>query len=204
LSSQKTVGPYIDEWDVGVYPRDVLHISEANTSDIFHDIRSDARIKNELTSLGLFHGGITVRLDSVKVLVNADTSTLEYGFSITNIDADNLLVFDPDKTGSELFHYYTNGVILVDSSGKGIGSSLKTTSPPDSFQHAWYTELYSGASISRVVQLKGYGRIPIGNLSCLFIFPSGPVNIKAQDRYYLDGRIWLGEALSNSIFIEVQ
>jgi len=57
-----------------------------------------------------------VELLEILILENSDISTIQYTFRLTNTDSEDLYVFDPDKTGSSVFHYYTNGIDFWDES----------------------------------------------------------------------------------------
>ena len=103
-------GPYMGEGDVWFYPLDVMHISRGWGSE--EDLRSMDQIREAFSVLGLYRGGLDVRLDAVDIVEQSDTSTVQYTFTITNNDADNLLVLDPDLMGSSRFHYFTNGVVF--------------------------------------------------------------------------------------------
>ena len=194
-------GPYMDELSVWHYPADVMHISKAWNDT--NDVRNDNRIQQTLISLGLYRGGISVRLQSVNVVENSDTSTVEYVFTLRNADRDNLLVPDPIKMGTELFHYFTNGVVFQSDGAMFQSLYKKTSSPPVKWDAAWFTELPANASTQRTVRLKGYPRVTPGTYSCSFTF-AGPIEIAKENRSLAEGRIWLGEVESEKTAIVVQ
>jgi len=166
-------------------------------------VRKDSRIQDALNTLGLYHGGISVHLDAVTILENSDTSTVRYGFSIRNEDSDRLVVIDPDKMGTGLFHYYTNGVVFR---GNGVivqSTYKKVTSPTVTCDPRWLTELQPHASISRTVTLRGYPRIAPGIYTCSFTF-ADPIEVEKDNRYVSGGRIWLGEVESSGVELTAQ
>jgi hypothetical protein len=192
-------GPYMDEFDVGYYPRDVMHISKGWIDT--NDIRNDGRIKNVLISLDLYHGGISVDLKSVNIIENADTSTVEYVFRITNIDQGNLYVIDPDKMGVELFHYFTNGIVFQ---GDGVlfqSTYKKVFTPSTSWDATWFTEIPINSFIERTVRLRGYPKLLPGKYRCYFTF-SDP-KVEKENRYLAGERIWLGSLVSSTIETEI-
>jgi len=195
--------PYIDD-GFGRFPSDVLFIDWIFAFDVLEDRRYDNQIKEALIDAGVFRGGIEVSLLSVNIVENADTSTINYTFELKNNDSDALYVIDPDITGSELFHYWTNGVILKNTeTGEHFGSDLKQVTHLDpilSWEPEWFTKINSGESIIREIDLKGYERFPAGNYLCQFKY-SGPTKIEKDDRYLPDGRYWLGEINSNTVGI---
>lgn len=190
--------PYMDEFDINFYPEDVLHISKAwNQVD---DVRNNGNIEDALRQLNLFHAGLSITLTSVDVTDNSDTATIQYSFKIKNNDKDNLYVIDPDKMGSALFHYYTNGVVLKNEN-EWIASYFKTVVAPEPFTSwnaSWFVRINSGKSIQRTIQLKGYQHVPSGTYSCSMKY-ANPPKIDKEDRYLDDGRYWVGEIESPSI-----
>jgi len=208
LLSLAPAGPYMDEMDVGGYPADVMHISRAWGND--EDLRSDPDIKNTLIGQGLFHAGLTIELFSFHILENSDTSTVEYSIRINNNDQDDLYVLDPAKMGSSLFHYYTNGPDLWDTSIPGqpiyLYSEYKSVESPEPYHSwavGWFTLIESDNSIERTIQLKGYPSIPDGTYTANMKFAS-PSNIDKESRYVADGRIWIGSISSNELEITIQ
>jgi len=196
LLSTASVVPYIDELDIGSYPEDVMHISRAWGNS--QDTRKDERVRNALIEANLYHAGLNLRLNSVVVLENADTSTVQYKFTITNDDQDNLYIIDPDLMGSERFHYFTNGVVLWNETTQNLlESQYKTTTSPSPLKLEWFTKIESNQSIQRTVTLKGYPKIPKGSYACDFTFANPPV--QRNQRLLTDGRIWIGKISSNRI-----
>jgi len=192
-----------DFYQFAFYPTDVLFIDCYNEQE---DKRNDSRIKETLIDADLFHEGIEIKLISVGIVENADTSTIKYKFELKNNDSDNLYVIDSDKTGSALFHWWTNGVILKNTeTNKHFGSDLKQVTHLDPilrWEPEWFTKINSGESIEREIELKGYERIPAGNYLCHFNF-AGPTNIEKDVRYLADGRYWIGRVNSNTIEISI-
>ena len=129
LFSNQPEMPYIYDWYVKYYyPKDVLHICRASVVD--YDVRNDPRIRTALKELNLYHGGLKVELNTVDIIYNSDTATVQYTYTLTNKDQDDLYIFDPDLMGSARFHYYTNGVTFW-SDYSSISSKFKTTIKPD-------------------------------------------------------------------------
>jgi len=201
LSTAPT-GPYMDELDVWFYPRDVMHISRAWSSE--KDVRSMDQIREALSVLGLFHGGLEIRLNAVSIIENASISTVQYTFTIKNIDTDNLLVLDPDLMGSSRFHYFTNGVHFWHEATYYYSEYKEVIQPEpfDSWQPEWFTRIAAGDSVQRTVQLRGYPRIPAGSYECYLRF-SNPHRIEKESRYVTGSRYWIGEITSDKIDVVV-
>jgi len=95
------------------YPSDVLFM---DWMWLYHDYpQNHPDVKKALIKAGLYHGGISVTFDTtdvntLRMIENADTSNISYKFTLSNNDEDDLYVIDPDKTDSDLFHLFTNGL----------------------------------------------------------------------------------------------
>jgi len=210
LSSWLPMTPIIEgPIEVGLYPKDVIHIEQGFTSDrSFKDVRSDERIKNALLESNKLSPGLQVELNEVKIASRSDTTTLSYMFTITDEDDNALYVPDPDKMGSSLFHYYTNGVYLINPNNPtaSIGAENGTSNGPepyDSWNVEWFTKLDSHQSMRRSVMQGGYPNIQSGTYNCGFIY-SGPTNIEKSKRLLPDGRIWIGEVRSTSLTVTIE
>ncbi|MFC1619845.1 hypothetical protein ACFL45_07860 [Candidatus Neomarinimicrobiota bacterium] len=169
------------------------------------DRRNDVRVKQVLIEKGLFHAGLEVHLDeldAITIIENADTSTIEYTFTLSNKDEDNLYVFDPDIVGNS-FHWYTNGPVFIRVGESGLyESTYKELDPREDWNPSWYVKLESGASLTRTVSLKGYPYFPPGEYAVRFPH-SGP-RVYKDLRYTEDGRYWTGgDVLSNYSFVYI-
>ncbi|MFC1619454.1 hypothetical protein ACFL45_05870 [Candidatus Neomarinimicrobiota bacterium] len=196
-------GPYIEAerlWFMS--PDDVLTISRAWSGE---DVRSMVQIEDALKALDIFHAGLEFVLNSAIVVDGAGGTTVEYTYTLTNNDADDLLVLDPDVMGSDQFHYFTNGV-RFNSDGGHYWSANKTVTTPEphwySWHSEWFTTIKSGRSIERTVQLSGYQAIPADPYTCDMEF-ANPGLIKKNERFSNGARYWLGRILSNSIEVVV-
>jgi len=193
--------------DVGfnsMYPQDVLFI---DWRLLYHDYpQNNPNVKEALIDAGLYHGGLSVTFDTtdantLRMIENGDTSTISYKFTITNHDKDNLYIIDPDKTGSDLFHWFTNGITFQNIATKKIYEPRwRKHVSPDSYDYwspDWFIKLKSGNSIQRTVILKGYTHFPTGEYLFQFNYNSQVLGMKKEVREIEDGRYWLGPTRSN-------
>jgi hypothetical protein len=199
VSSYLPHGPYI------TYPSfragDVIAV-ENSVQEGEADLRDDPRIINVLSRAGKLNAGLRVSLTGVEVSECAGTGVVTYSFTITNNNGSPLYVPDPDKMGSGLFHYYTNGLGLTASGSTHVQfwASNKpqiTVDPTGRWEAGWFTGLGAGETINRTVVLTGYPVIPSGAYTCRFTY-SGPGKIQKTDRAMNDGTIWIGEVASAS------
>jgi hypothetical protein len=194
----------MSELDVIAYPRDVMHLSQVTSGDRWwsaDDVRNDGRVKDALTVLDLFRGGISVSLDSVRIPENAAISTVEYVFTIANKDRGSLYVFDPDKLDTRLFHWFTIGVVFRGSAGVFWSMHKEVLQPTTDWDPAWFCEVPVDSTIQRTVRLKGYPRIPPGHYTCYFEFFNPPV--ERENRVMPRGRVWVGSIYSTKLDLEV-
>lgn len=165
---------------------------------------NNSEVKEALINSNLLHEGIQITLDNntIRVLENKDTSTIIYTFTITNNDEDDLYILDPDKTGGEIFHYFTDGPVLYNIQNNKIYYSMykEKYQPPSIYYWSpnWFTKIESMESIQRTVVLKGYPQFPSGEYVISLNY-NHPICIKKEDMILADGRYWFGSTRSNSI-----
>jgi hypothetical protein len=136
-------------------------------------------------------------------IINGDTSTVEYSIIIKNNDVDDLYVFDPDKAGTKIFHFYNNGPNLNDlNSSNSYSSQYKITENPAAWDSTWYTLVKSGESIARTISLRGYPDIPAGEYKIVMDY-SCPKQISKIKRRNNAGRYWIGKIPVNDIYIKI-
>ena len=184
--------PDISFGGINYYPDDIINIEYPWLYS--EDIRNIDQIKQALIDSSLYHGGISAELDTlngVNFIDVGDTSTIEYSIILTNNDQDNLLILDPDLAGSEIFHWYNPGLILLDPDYNIYRADYKTTAEPLPGVN-YYTELKSGESIRRSITLRGYGNIPDGTYYLQLSYFSGNMQRPKSERMVGDSRYWIG------------
>ncbi|MBA7716710.1 hypothetical protein ES703_125786 [subsurface metagenome] len=131
------------------------------------DERNDPRIKEALTKAGKLNPGLRISLNNAKVISRLEVVTMGYSFTIANGGDSPLYVPDPDKMGGNLFHYYTNGLLMtsVENPHESVWASKKpriTLEPITKWDINWFTRLGSHESMDRTVTLSGYPDLNIG------------------------------------------
>jgi hypothetical protein len=205
FSSRIWPSPVIDYSYNYLYPEDLLIISWQWFNHEETDNRNDSYVMEALNTAGVLHHGLNLELKDVSILENVDTASVQYTYTITNEDEDNLYVVDPDKMGEDLFHRYTIGPQFVKSGEPGTRSaSLKKPVSWDSeWDPEWFIKLNSGDSITRTVVLKGYPVFTPGIYQCETTF-KGIKKIPKEQRTIFDGRYWIGPTKSNLIYIQYE
>ena len=195
-----------DEQNLISNSNDLLFISWAwFYNGTLNDSRQDIEVKKALGKANILHNGITLKLKKIIFDNNADTASVEYTYTILNLDQENLYVIDPDKMGPGLFHYYNNGPVFQNVDEPNLReSTLKKVIAPQSndfWSRDWFTKIYSGDSITRTVNLKGYPFFPSGIYYCELSFQCVK-QIQKSQRTLSDGRYWLGPTKSNVLTLQ--
>lgn len=198
ISSDRYPYPYILDYDIIQYPKNVIHLEWPYT--FAADIRDNKIVKEVLSDHFLLRDGIDIKIDSLWI-ENADTATVRYKITITNNDSDNLYIIDPDKTGTNLFHYFNNGPVFFNSTNNSIyGSTYKKiySLPLETFEHDWFIKIESKKAITRIISLKGYPYFPSGNYYCVLNYTS-PNSLYKKKLQLADGRYWVGPTRSEIV-----
>jgi len=163
-----------------------------NWYDVKPDPRNGSEMIEVLRSHGLLHSGLGISIDTVEITADG----LDFTFTITNADSTDLLILDPEKTGSGLFHYFTNGLSLYTQDHTQVFSSNIESQAPipwNSWSIDWLSELKSGDSMTFTIHYTPDAPLDPGEYQALFEFP-GLVHAVARDQLFQgDARIWLGD-----------
>lgn len=193
FSSYIPPSPSILAYDHFFYPLNLIQLggfyqlskTETHKSESFRDA---------LIQAGLLREGIAVELLNIQ---KSGSNSVVYTFKVTNLDKETLLIPDPDKMGTDRFHYITNGVSL--SGNKTYYSAENMTySSFESFDDSWYYPLNSGESVTRQVLQDGFKALPKGNFIGQISF-SGHIN-KNLHWQQSNGRIWVGSISAQNSF----
>ncbi len=194
---------YYDYDDIFILGNSTLFLNDSKHSKT--EARNDSNLKNALKEDGIYHAGLEVLINNVTLSENSDTATVEYTFTVTNNDDDNLYVMDPDRIDSTIL-YCLMGLILIDENNhslRPIGSSGIDSQYLENWNPAWFTKVNSGKSITRTITAK-YQDIPSGHYYCKMSFDSD-FFIQKNDRILTDGRYWVGKPAEVDFFeIEVE
>jgi hypothetical protein len=170
--------------------------SEGNSND---DPRNDSRIVEALEKYMQYKKGLSSKILSVKKISD---NKIEIMLELKNLDSDNILFLDPDKMGLELFHYFTNGLIIKDSLNNSYTHKLtiEEPSPWDSWKIDWLTVINGNETKTISVIYDNFDFLPSGEYTALFNYPGLSFQIKKEELQQNNARIWLGE-LNNSLAV---
>lgn len=155
------------------------------------DIRDDPEMISILKQHELLHSGLSVSSGSVEITGNR----LTFRFTVTNHDQSDLMIIDLNKTGPNLFHYFTNGLNIYDLAHNEVFSSNIEHQAPDpwnSFKIEWLSEIKSGDSRQFTLYYTVNNPINPGEYDTTFEFPGLAYQVTKDQLYQGNKRIWLG------------
>jgi hypothetical protein len=117
------------------------------------------------------------------------------------MDKSELLILDPDVMGLNLFHYFTNGLVIRNlSSGVVTNATItpKTPVPLYGFQDAWLASLSPGATKSYTFLYSLKTPLNPGEYLVSFLYPGLSYQVDFKNLYQNGTRIWLGDATTSS------
>jgi len=160
------------------------------------DIRNDPRMIDILKQHDLLHPGLVISSSSIDI----SGTQLTFKFTVTNQDQSNLMIIDLDKTGPNLFHYFTNGLVIYDLAHNEVFSSNIQHLAPDpwnSWKSEWLSELKSGDSKQFTINYTMNNPINPGEYDTTFEFPGLAYQVTKDQLYQGNSRIWLGDISFN-------
>ena len=160
------------------------------------DLRNDPLLIHSLKIRDLLHSGLLVLINPLVI----NGTQLSFSFTVTNQDMSDLLIIDPDKTGVNLFHYFTNGLIIRNLNYDIVFSSnieYETPSPWNSWKIEWLSQLKSGESKQFKINYTIGTPINPGEYNALFVFPGLEFQVTKEQLFQTGGRIWLGNVQAN-------
>ena len=194
-SSSLPFGPYISSY-TSFYPDFTLRIEQMTFDNQPADQRNDPRIISALEAHGLLHSGLSAAINSIDI---AGTQ-LTFKFTVTNADITDLLILDLEKTGPDLFHYFTNGLSIRNVNHEEVFSSQiqpETPSPWNSWKPEWLSVLKSGASRQFTINYSMISFLNPGEYTASFEFPGLSLGITHDQLFQSNGRIWIGDVSVN-------
>jgi hypothetical protein len=160
------------------------------------DIRNDPRLIDILKQHNLLHTGVTVSSSSLEI----SGTQITFKFTVTNQDQSDLMIIDIDKTGPNLFHYFSNGLTLYDLAHNEVfASNIEhiTPDPWNSWKIDWLSELKSGDSRQFTIYYTINNPINPGEYDTTFNIPGLAYQVTKDQLYQGNSRIWLGDISLN-------
>lgn len=190
-SSSLPSGPYISSFS-SFYPDYTIRIEHMTIDNKPKDPRNDIRFISALKDHNLLHSGLSVSINSINMV----GTQLTFKFTVTNKDVSDLLIFDLDKTGQNLFHFFTNGLSIRKLTYEEVFSSQivpQSPSPWNSWKTDWLSELKSGDTRQFTINYPINSPLGTGEYNASFEFPGLTYGVTKDQLYQDNNRIWLGD-----------
>jgi len=193
FSSYMPRGPVIFCMPV-LYPDYIVSIGYSAIWDSLPgaDPRNDKRIVDALRKEGQLHEGLKCEIENVN-FVGSDGCIVE--IQVRNEDTFNYCLLDPKNMGTDLYHYFTNGLIIMDARRNLYYPKIRHESPEpwNTWDPDWFSVIGRGETRRFLLAYSGYERIPKGQCRVVFNFPGLGYQVSREDVVQKYGRIWLGE-----------
>lgn len=153
---------------------------------------NDPELIGILKDHSLLHSGLEGRID--KILFSETKIT--FGFTIINRDVSDLMILDINKTGPNLFHYFTNGLYIRKPSHDSVYESTIQHEKPvpwNSWKEEWLSVLKSGDSASFEIEYPLENPVGPGSYYAIFEFPGLAYQVSKEQLFQGANRIWLGD-----------
>ena len=200
-SSSMPFGPYLSS-GFSLYPDYCFRIELITVDDQPRDSRNDPRLISAFKDHNLLHSGLSGQINDI--IIN-DTH-LTFSFTINNNDNSDLLVLDPEKTGPELFHYFTNAPVFYNKTQSKLFSyntNHQEPSPWNKLDMNWLSTLQSGDSRQYTFDYTINSPLTPGEYKISYEFPGLSKQVPIDQLYQGNTRIWLGDiTLSKEITIQ--
>jgi hypothetical protein len=156
------------------------------------DVRKDPRMIDVLNQHDLLHSGLALS----SIFIEITGGQLTFKFTVTNHDQSDLMIIDPDKTGVNLFHYFTNGLYIRDLTHNEVFTSniqVQVPDPWNSLEIGWLSQLKSGDSGQFTINYTINNPLSPGEYNATFMFPGLAYQVTKDQLYQGTSRIWLGD-----------
>jgi len=186
-------------YDSNIIPINLISITEVGK--VTEDPRGDVRIVNALKKYNQYREGLSGEIVSIK---KTSAKNIQLTLRLTNYSSVNLYYLNPDNTGINLFHYFTNGLILRNSQNKLFKNNISIQEPPtwNDWKLNWLSVIFSKESKTITLNYSNFDSLPSGQYTAGFSFPGLKSQVKKSDLKQKSGFIWLGELpLTKSIQI---
>lgn len=191
LSSTIFPGPQINS-TMDKYGDFAFRIRFVDWEGTISDPRADTRVKNVLEREGKLREGLSVEIVSIEKTGTAIATTLR----LKNLDPVTYYHLDPDKMGTGLFHYFTNGLSFFNPDIPEYVYDKSLSESPSHWNYwtnDWLGKIGPNQSKEWIFTYD-LGIVPNGKeLEFFFDFPSPTLVITSRAALDIDGnRIWLG------------
>lgn len=169
-----------------------VHVVDQNGNLLIKDLRGNPRIAIALNVFGQFHPGLECKINAITF---TSPTNVTFEFEIKNNDSFNYYIFDPNKMGIQLFHFFTNGLHIFDYiNHKGYNANVVSIHPDpwDSWKMEWLSLIKSKETKKFTIYYTNFDSVPTGNYKADFYFPGLIYGVHKEDLQQDNGRLWPG------------
>ena len=155
------------------------------------DPREDVRVAKALLRYEQFHPGLACEIVEIR---RVEAGHLELELELRNEDVYPYLYPDPEKMGSALYHYFTNGLSLRDANEVNYYHEMvpESPDPEGEWNPEWLSVIGSGANVRLIIDYPHFNEVPPGEYRAWFRFPGENYHLTRDDLVQEQGRIWMG------------
>lgn len=190
-------GPYISTFPL-FYKSFALCIDDRGRTK--PDLRNDPRLIGALKDRNLLHSGLLLTINSI----DCKSAQITFSFSITNKDQSALLILDPQKMGLNLFHYFTNGLIIKDkpyTRSITVKITSQTPSPWNGWKSEWFSRMATDETKTFIIDYPLDSPLSPGAYNVSFEYPGLAFQVNKEELQQNTGRIWLGSLEARTDFV---
>jgi len=160
--------------------------------NVIPDPREDKKIVEALKKYNQFHAGLSCEIKSVQYVAS---NNVKVEMTLKNNDPINYYYLDPNKTGTNLFHYFTNGLSIRDF--KNHKSYTHKTAaiqpvPWNSWKKEWLSIINKNESKTIIITYDNFEVVTSGRYKATFEYPGLCYQVDKKDLRQDNGQIWLG------------
>ncbi|TFH27065.1 MAG: hypothetical protein E4H10_05120 [Bacteroidia bacterium] len=155
------------------------------------DPREDIRVAKALLRYEQFHHGLACEIVEIR---RVEAGHLELELELRNEDVYPYLYPDPEKMGSALYHYFTNGLSLRNAEDVYYYHEMvpEVPDPKGEWNPDWLSVIGSGANVRLTSDYPHFNEVPPGEYTAWFRFPGENYHLTRDDLVQEQGRIWMG------------
>ena len=192
-ASSIPTGAFID-WP-SFYPPYAIQINyrepwSADETTTKQDPRFNHKILQVLEEYEQLHSGLSCRISDITIQPDGKVT---FEIVISNEDSFNYYILNPEKMGTGLYHYFTNGLIFYnkDTGWLKHQEAVQSPDPWDYWGINWLELIESNTERAYTITYNAFDPIPAGTYEVFFQFP-GLHNVDQFELHRINGRIWLG------------
>ena len=174
-----------------IIPVEFIQLTDS-LENTFEDPRKDTRIIEALRKYNQYREGLACEIISVQKL---SSDKVRFEIRLVNNDSENLYLLDPDKMGINLFHYFTNGLILKNAYNTVFTHNITIARPEpwNTWEVDWLSVIKGKETKTISITYNSFKTLVPGQYTAIFVFPGLGRQVEREDLIQENGRIWLGD-----------